>query len=321
MVDKDRDYKDLQLSVQEIEGRLKENLTRAVEAVTGDATQNPLEVFPNPADKERRQDVEFSGVELNEEQEVAFRDAMSELGVGRESNRDATMVGLDDGYLAFLEGGQSHKMLAELNITAESAVKPSVVILSGDSERNIPENEQTLTAKVLGLPLEDVGATEYEVAEQVFRAHPDFVAQEEVILPYGYTIDGELTHETTGQFRQIGMIGDAPAVVMRIDREWHEDDAGNRSFKRPDNFTKMCIISAIEGVESVGFVTSSTYQPSNEVDAIRVTNATGVVIKVPTYGTAELATAKKEEMPNQPALNQLAGEAYKTAQQLSKLEV
>lgn len=319
MVDKDRNLKEPQLSAKEIEERLKEGLARAVESITGDATQNPIEVFPNPADKERRQDIEF-GVELSEDQEVAFRDAMSEIGIGRETNRDAATVGLEEGYLALLEGGQSHKMLAELNITSESVVKLGVIIMSGDSERAISDKEQTLTAKVLGLSAEDVGTTEYEVAEQVFRAHHDFVAQEEVVLPYGYTIDGKLTHESTGQFRQIGMVGDVPAVVMRIDREWHEDEAGNRSFKRPDNFAKMCIISEVDGVDSIGFVTSSTYQPSNEIDAIRASKATDVVIKVPTYGTAELAIVKQESMPEPPALNQLAGEAYKASQQLSRLE-
>lgn len=320
MVDRDSQYQEPHLSMQEIEGRLRSNLTRAVEVVTGDASQNPLEVFPNPADKERREDVEF-GVELDEQQEEAFRAAMSEFGIGREANRDATELGLPHGYLAMLEGGQGHKMLAELHVTTQSDVKPSVIILSGDAERALPEKEQTLTASVLGIDTEDVGSTEFEVAEQVLRTHPDFVAQEEVILPYGYTLDGELTREQTGQFRQIGEINGVPTIVMRIDREWYVDGAGDRKFKRPDNFMKMQIVAALDEVSSIGFVTSSTYQPSIEIDALRATGATGITVKVPTYGTAELARVKHEDVPQPPALQQLAGEAYKTAQQLSRLEV
>lgn len=319
MVDMDDQYREPQLSNREIAEQLQTNLATAVEAVTGDAARDPLEVFPNPADQERREDVEF-GAELTGDQEDAFRSAMAELGIGRETNRDAAEVGLADGYLAFLEGGQSHKMLAELNVTDAASVRPSVIVISGDSGRAIPEKERALTSKVLGIEEEAVGQTEAEVAEQVFRAHAAFEPQEEQILPYGYTQDGELTSEATGQFRQVGLIGGVPAVVMSIDREYYEDESGERRFKRPDNFTKMQIVAQLEGVEQIGFATSATYQPSIEIDAMRATSATDTVIKVPTYGTAELASVKGEELPQPPALNQLAGEAYKTAQQLSKID-
>lgn len=319
MGDREDNISSMQDASHEIEQRLRGGLVRAVEAITGDASQNPLDVFPNPADKERREDVEF-GVELTADQEVAFRSAMAELGIGRESNRDAAMVGLPDGYLALLEGGQAHKMLAELNITAETAIRPRAIILAGDTERAIPEKEQEVTARVLGINREQVGATEAAVAEQILRAHPDFVPEDESVLPYGYTIDGELLDEQTGQLRRIGTIGEIPAVVMRIDREWYEDEQGERKFRRIDNFAKMKIVSQIEVGNAIGFVSSSTYQPSIEIDALRAAQETGSMIQVPTYGTAELARVKQEALPQPPALQQLAGEAYKTAQQLAKLE-
>lgn len=319
MVDMDNQFREPQTSAQEIEQRMRTSLEAAVVAVTGEATHNALEVFPDPATKERREDVDF-GVELAEESETAFRAAVAELGVGRETNRAPEALGLSDGYVAFLEGGQAHKMMAELNVVAVSDVAPSVVIISGDAERNIPDKERTVTSGVLAIEEAEVGTTEAEVAEQVLRAHPEFVEASEQVLPYGYTIDGQLTSEATGQFRQIGTVGDAPAVVMKIDREWYVDEAGERKFKRPDELTKMKIIAQLDNVREIGFVTSSTYQPSREIDAIRAANELDIPIKVPTYGTAELARVKGEDDPQPPALNQLAAEAHKTAKQLASLE-
>jgi hypothetical protein len=304
----------------EVEQRMRSNLSRAVEAVTGDGALDPLQVFPDPADKERREDIVFEKT-LDETQEALFRGAMAEMGIGREANRDAAELGLPEGYLALLEGGQAHKMLAELTVTVGSDVKPGVIVMSGDAERVVAEKECELTARILGLTMDQVGATEVEIAEQVLRVHPDFIEQEEKVLPYGYTMAGALTQEATGQFRQIGLVAGVPAVVMRVDREWYETDAGERKFKRPDNFTKLKIVSGIDGVGSIGFVTSATYQPSAEIDAIRASKETGTLIHVPTYGTAELARVKGETVPQPPALQQLAGEAYKVAQQLDKLEV
>jgi hypothetical protein len=73
----------------------------------------------------------------------------------------------------------------------------------------------------------------------------------------------------------------------------------------------------------IGFVTSATYQPSRETDAVRtmleIERESGSRnIGVITYGTIELADVKGEH-PTQPALGQLAGEAHKAAVEVSAL--
>lgn len=320
MTDNGNSFNENLSPTQEIERRLTTALDSAVEAVTGQTGGNPLEVFPNPADKERRADVNFEA--LSEDQEAKLRAALAEVGIGRQTNRDAEAVGLHSGYTAIGEGGQGHKMMAQLNVIINSNVRPATIIMTGDAERNLPDGEKEITAKILGIEKEAVGGTEFAVAEQVARHHTLFSPQEPVVLSFGYTVDGEV-NDQLGQFTQIGTIDDTPVVMMRIDREW-EGEGENRKFKRPDNFAKMNIVSKILSTYGpdfeIGFATSSTYQPSVEVDAIRASRETGKFIAVPTYGTIELADVKGEAVPQPPAINQLAGEAYKAAQQLGKLQ-
>lgn len=125
--------------------------------------------------------------------------------------------------------------------------------------------------------------------------------------------------EPSGQFIKIGEINGIPAVLMRIDRDWYEAEDGDKKFKRIDNATKVQIISQIEDDRQIGFVTSATYTPTVLLDMMRANRATGVDVKVPNYGTAELARVKGDEQPTPPALNQLAGEAHKIAKKLAQM--
>lgn len=313
MVDKSDMYKNSNL---ELEQRMRSNLALAASAVSGEINPNPLEVFPAQGSAERRADIEFDGTNLTDEQEQAFRLAMSELGPGRESNQTPAEVGLSSGYTALLEGGQVHKMVAELNIVTESEVLPGAIILSADAERKISDSEKKLTSKILELDEIEVGETEYDVAKQVLSSCEGFGESTEETLPFSYTSTGELTHELSGQFIKIGEINGIPTVVMRIDREWYEAEDGSRKFKRIDNSDKMRIVAGIEGDNDLGFVTSATYLPTAQIDAMKASEETGIGIKVSNYGTAELALVKGEEEIKPPALNQLAGEAYKIAKRL-----
>src|SRR5689334_22046010 len=83
-------------------GASQASLRRAVEIINPENPEaDPLQVFPAPS--ERRDD--DPGLELTEEQEANLRQAVSELGFGRASDRKASEVGLTDGHLAFIEGG------------------------------------------------------------------------------------------------------------------------------------------------------------------------------------------------------------------------
>lgn len=304
---------------QELEQHTRNNLALAAEAVSGVIGADPLAVFPAQGKAERRADIEFDSTNLTPEQEQAFRKAMSELGPGRESNQTPAEVGLTSGYTALLEGGQAHKMVAELNIVTDSGILPGAIILSADAERKISDSEKEITSKVLVIDKDEVGETEYEIAKQVLKGCQGFVGSSEEVLPFGYTSDGELTHEKAGQFVRIGEINGVPVVVMRVDREWYEAEDGSRKFKRINNSDKMKIVAGIESGNDIGFVTSATYLPTIAIDALMASKETGVNVKVPNYGTAELAKVKGEEGPTPPALNQLAGEAHKIAKKLQQL--
>ena len=307
---------ELMRASREVELRMQTGLSHAVEAIAGNADADPFAIFPDPSAKERRADVEFP-TELTPDQELAFRSAMVELGIGRTTNRGAEEVGLSEGYTALMEGGQGHKMVAELNLIMDSETLPGQLIISGDSGRKLPEAERGVTAGVLGIEEGVVGETEADVAAQVLTLHKDFQPEEPQVLPIGYTQNGEITTEVTGQFVRIGSIRGIPAIVMRIDRELNNPEDATQGFRRPDNKTKMYIVSQVEGVGEIGFATSSTYQPSIEVDAVRA-GKMGARVKVPTYGTHELARVKSEE-PAEPTVSQLAAEAFKTAKQLQSL--
>lgn len=98
-----------------------------------------------------------------------------------------------------------------------------------------------------------------------------------------------------------------------------EISARECKFKLPDERTKMKIISQLNNVNEIGFVTSLTYQPFREIDAIIAAKELDIPVKVLTYGTLELASVKGEDASQQPVLNQLTAKAHKTAKQLDSL--
>jgi|GEM_PF-912657 hypothetical protein len=312
-------------------------LAEAIAAVAPESSAaNPLEIFPQPG--ERRADTEFS---LPPHQGNAFREAMAKLGIGRETNLSATEVGLKDGYVAVIEGGQAHKILAELNIVlADKTTRPSSIIIAATPERAIPEpevdkaKEKETTAKVLGVEIDQVAATEYDVAQQIiYKKLPGLQPQSVSVLDFGYDMDGRVyTGEATGQFKRMGSINHAiPVYLLRVDREY-TDPSNPKQYK---TLGVRNLIKVVAGVlrhngenadenADIGFVTSATYQPSREIDAASAmieierlgeSRNVGVI----TYGTQELAKVKKEQVPQPPALGQLAGEAHKAAVEVSIL--
>lgn len=288
---------------------------------------SPLEVFPEPG--QRRADTEF---DLPAQQESSFRQAMAKLGIGRETNLGATEVGLRPDFVAIIEGGQAHKMVAEINlILADQSTRPSEIIVAATPHRTIPPHEEDkakereVTAKVLSIGRDEVGENEYQVAEQIARSIPGFIAgPPQNTLKAGYTLEGEITDEQTGHFTRLGQVGDINVTLMRIDRKYSEGG----QYKTLGSKGLMKVVSHFltrQGFDNdIGFVTSATYQPSREVDAASTMleverEGTSRNIGVLTYGTHELAAAKKEQYPAQPSLGQLAGEAHKATRQIMLL--
>lgn len=277
---------------------MRDSLQRATEAVTGDPHADPFEVFPNPGEKERRADIVW-GDDLNEVQQQGLRAAMAELGPGRAHNIGPVEQGLTDGnYVALTEGGQPHKMIAQINVLLESSERPATYIISGSPDRSLGEAERAIGADLLGIDSEEVADNELSMAEQIVRSYGEEFIPEE-------TADIEDTEDFT--LKQIGSFNGRPVLLMGIKRMYGED--GGR-YRQLSNDKKIQLAHQING-QTVAFVTSATYAPSNTVSAEK----SGVDATVLSYGTHELAQVKGEE-PAEPSIAQLGAEAYKTAKLL-----
>lgn len=303
-------------------------LTAAVAIVSPERpARDPLEVFPAP--NERRAD--DPGLELNSDQEVALRSVASELGWGRETDRTLAEEGLFGAY-AILEGGQPHKMIAEAQLVIDGIdpedpkTKPTAIIFSAAAGRIIKnQGEADIALRLLGR----VGNTEYEVARDVIKSLPSFEPYEtEQDLPFSYDInnDFEVSPVAKGQFRVLGTVDSIPVVLMRIDRENYKDPAtgADKYRNQPSTSDVVNIIDAISMANGdqllpIAFVTSSTYEPSRSVDAVKSWLLTERMVKVASYGSNRLASVKGETIaPGQ--INQLPGELHKVAKNVAALK-
>lgn len=280
-------------------------IERATEIVTGEIGANPLETFPNPADKERRADVVW-GSHLTSEQQEAFRGVMAELGPGREKNVGPVELGLNDqGYIAVLEGGQPHKMIAELEVVSNTDRQPSAIILAASPDRKLGEAEQAIGVKLLDIDPQASPTTEKEMAEQIIKTQDNFE-----------TVDAVIPEVDIPEYslELIGRLGGMPVKIMGIKRIYTD----RTNYIQLTNEHKIATIGR-EG-DNVALVTSATYQPSNDVAAARArrNSTSGTEYLVMSYGTHKLAEVKGEE-PAKPTIAQLGAEAYKAAIGLQNL--
>ncbi len=274
-------------------------IEKATDIVAGPGS-NPLEVFPDPSDKERRADVVW-GDDLSEEQQAAFRGVMAELGPGRESNIGPEEAGVGTDYVALFEGGQAHKMIAELNIIDRAGVNPpSQYVVSGSTGRSISDAEIQSVANLLDIDPSEVANNEYVLAEQVVRMREGFVPA---------PISGMDSEQYC--YSHIGNLNGIPVSSLGIKRI--PRDGGG--YNQLSNQSKIELLHEMYERE-VAIVTSATYQPSNEVAATNARETTGREAHVLSYGTHELAKVKGTD-PAEPPIAQLGAEAYKTAQLLS----
>lgn len=286
---------------------------------------DPLDVFPAP--QERRADDE--GIGFTPDQEKRLRATAAELGFGRSEKRTVSELGLSGGHV-IIEGGQSHKMLAEaLLVSEDESSNPASIIITASPNRQIKEAEQEVTARVLGLDIGEVASTEYEVAKQVAEKIPGFEkAETETQLPYDYDIDNnfQVSDKPTGQLSVIGKVSDTPILLLRVDREDYVDEEGKSKYrKQPDTAALITIVDSVlrasgDETNTIAFVTSGTYQPSREVDGARASLSVKRIVGIPTYGTALLAKVKGEPIPAPGPINQLPGELHKMALQVKILK-
>jgi hypothetical protein len=248
-----------------------------------------------------------------------LRATIAELGPGRETDRTLSELGLF-GANVVIEGGQPHKVVAELGMVLDDHnASPQAIILSGSS-RTITNPAEVASAERLGVS----AATEYEMVRKVVESTEGFKPLPlDTILRLSYDIDNQYAvgHDSAGQFIHIGTLLDADVILMRIDREHF---IGSTPGTPPNSGDVMKIVHEItrangDDTSPVALVTSATYQPSREVDAARVAVQTGRTIGVPTYGTSRLASVKGEPVPAPAPINQLPGELHKLALQTELL--
>ncbi|MDB5166334.1 MAG: hypothetical protein JWM37_406 [Candidatus Saccharibacteria bacterium] len=301
--------------------QIEQALERATLAVTGEEGHDPLEVFPNPATAERRADVAWDP-RLTEDQEQAFRSSMAEIGPGRPTDIGPAEVGFGNiDYVAVLEGGQPHKMVAQLQVVRAHGrdLMPGMIVQTASADRTIGANERAFMAGHLGCEESEVADTELGVAEQILRHEADFEAVgSEATLEDAY-VAGEVSLMDAihiGNF--IHPDPESPSdgtrvnvILVGVKRVYADDGSGQYSqASNADKISQALNFSTFQ--RNIGFVTSSTYQPSNVISARQVAFDTSSNVQVLSYGTETLARVKVAQ-PEQPSLAQLGGEAFKTA--------
>jgi hypothetical protein len=282
--------------------QMQQALARATEAVAGNPNADPLQVFPDPRSKECREDVVFDADNLTPEQETDFRAAMAELGPGRKESIGAQQADLPEGYNAVLEGGKVPKFLAELELVLADPVQPRQLVITGGI-RPIPDKEKELTAKLLGIEVDEVGDTEFDVECQAIKLHPKFESFPEGVKgflgrvpgkvdaaynlesnPDEYCIGPRMGSDLSGpdQFVELGMIaGGKPVIAMRVDRfpdPENPDDASK--YIQPSTAQKIGFAAGFvedediinygrDVVNCVALVTSATYEPTCTLAALK----------------------------------------------------
>lgn len=280
-------------STNEIE-RIKATVIEAAQIVSGELSPNPIEVFPAQGKAERRADIEWvSG--MGEVQEEVFRNTVAQLGPGRMENVGPAERGLRDReYVAVTEGGQPHKMIAQLNMLRASSERPAAYIITASSDRKVGDNERAFMAQLTGEDEEDMPIQEFGVAQQILRMQKGYQLED---MPT--VVEAEDSHI----FVRTGTLDGAPVFVLDVKRQY--DETGR--YTQLKNADKIRIAARHLGQE-VAFATSATYEPTNFIQA----NQAGVPATVVTYGAEELAAVKGAE-PVQPSVEQLGAELHKVA--------
>ncbi|MBI5906502.1 hypothetical protein HY857_00415 [Candidatus Saccharibacteria bacterium] len=291
---------------------------RAADVLAGKSGSDPMEVFP--VTKVVRSENEYP--ELNDNQVEALTAIAREIGFGREADVMLSELGLQGAHVV-IEGGQPHKIVAEARMVMEdTAARPKTIIFSGSQADHRKITSDTERASARRQFNDEVPETEYDVARKVAESLPGFVAhQEDKALPFGYNIHNnqEFLQEPTGQFVEIGTVGDTAVVLMRIDSETYVDEKTGKSKhrKQPSTYDVMRIVSRASSLlgkedDPIGFVTSSSYSLSRQVDAARA-SVVGNPVGVATYGTTRLAGVNGTDVPTSVDLRQLPSELHTIA--------
>ncbi|MEO5627509.1 MAG: hypothetical protein ABIQ89_01315 [Candidatus Saccharimonadales bacterium] len=298
----------------EVEAYLAERtqwMGEAVEIVTGSTDGNPLEVFPEPTTP--RNDSE--GLPLSDTQAVQLREIAERFGIGAE--RDV----LGTAKIRVKEGGKAWKVEAEAKIGPAG----ETIIFAGSENRKLGQDEVDYMYEKHDVEMS--GKTEYDLVRLLAEQQPDFVAQEDEVLPFGYDISNhfELIQDTTGQLVKIGELRGQPVMVLRVDREDFVNEAGENKYRnQPDSAALMSFIGDVltacgDEESSVGLDTSTTYA-SRAVDTIRAGLRSDRFFDVGMYGRQTLADVRGLPIAEPTAINQIPGELHEFYSKMLNLQ-
>lgn len=219
------------------------------------------EIVGVPLDQpgERRADSELPvGFEYSEDKESAIRAIAAEkLGIGLAEDLTLEKAGLSADGLAIIEGGQSHKMLAELVVALEGEYAGPIVIASTEhraikqTSEDEKVRERANTAELLNLTEEEVGDTEIAVAAQVARSLPGFEASDD-----STSVDGLI---------RLGSVRNREIFIYAIPRTFYTDAEGAQKYSQPSPVEQAEYLKSTFDVSDVALVTSSTYFSSRAI--------------------------------------------------------
>ncbi len=275
-------------------------LQDAVELVTGNKDIDPQLVFDAPTKNKDEARADAPVLELNADQELALREIAGRFGIGGETD---VASGAE---VQVNEGGKIWKVEGEAAISNDA----TTVIFAGSPYRRLGKDELDYAAKKsIALPAD---ATEYDMVRKVAQEQEGFVGlEEDEDIGLGYDIDNQHSTvvESTGQLVKIGHNQERPILLLRIDREQHDDGS---YAKQPDSAAILKFIGDVlmardDESSAVGLNTSTTYA-SRVVDTVRAGLNVGRTFRVGMYGRQTLASAKGEPIAQPTSLNQIPGE-------------
>lgn len=274
-----------------------------------DGVSEILSIIGEPIEKpgERRADYALpEGFVLTDDNESAIRRIASEkLGIGISADITLDNVELDEYGVAIIEGGQSHKMLAELLVALQTDHKGPIVITSTEyrvikQTADDPKvKERANTALLLGINEDEVGDTELAVAVQVVESMQGF--------------EIALDEDAPEDLVKLGTINGRDLFIYSIPRMYYETDTGEQKYRQPNISDQATYIRNIIGASEVALITSSTYYSSRTV-------AAKGAYKVAAYCSATLARVRGNDPTDaKPDINQIISEVAKTEIELSRL--
>lgn len=255
---------------------------------------------------ERRADSSLpDGFELTEQNEQAIRAIAAEkLGIGIATDITLDTIDLHKNGVVIIEGGQSHKILAELHIALSNEHNGPIVLTSTEyrtikqTEDDPKVKERANTAQLLGISEEEVGNTELAVAVQVVESLPSFEIASE-----GNDIEDLI---------MLGTVNGRPVYVYSIPRMFYETDDGETKYRQPNVSDQAEYIQRVTGAPETALVTSSTYFSSRTV-------AARGMYKVAAYCPSTLAAVRGQDPTTaQSDIVQVLAEVAKTRKELSK---